>query len=192
MTSLLTLGMQPLLTFFLAQSRFPIESLAVLPVVHSLVFVFRSSGLAFQEVVIVLVGSGRENLPPLRRFAKTLGWVSTAALGVLAFSPLARLWLGSVAGLADELSAFAFAPLQILCLMPALEVLLSWQRSLLVVARRTGLVTWGTAVEIGAALAVLAIAIGTFDMVGVTAAALAIVAARLAANGFLAWRLATS
>jgi progressive ankylosis protein len=188
-TSLLTLGMQPLLTFFLGQSRYAIESLAVLPVVHALVFVFRSSGLALQEVVIVLIGRSRENAPPLRRFAGVLAAATSAALALLAFTPLARLWLGAVAGLAPELAAFAYVPLRIMCLMPALEVLLSWQRSLLVVEHRTGLVTGGTGVEIGAAVAVLSVAIGAVDLVGATAAAIAIVAARLAANAFLAWRL---
>ena len=188
-TSLLTLGMQPLLTFFLGQSRHAIESLAVLPVVHSLVFVFRSSGLALQEVVIVLIGRNRENAPPLLRFAAWLAAATSAALALLAFTPLSRLWLGAVAGLAPDLAAFAYLPLGIMCVMPALEVLLSWQRSLLVVERRTALVTWGTAVEIGGAIAVMALAIGPLDLVGATAAAVAIVTARLAANGFLAWRL---
>ena len=184
-TSLLTLGMQPILTFFLSKSRFAIESLAALPVLHALVFVFRSSGLAFQEVVIVLIGGDRANAPPLRRFAATLAAATSAALALLAFTPLARLWLGGVAGLAPELAAFVFVPLRILCIMPALEVLLSWQRSLLVVERRTALVTWGTAVEAGAAVTILALAIGVLDLVGVTAAAIAIVSARLAANAFL-------
>jgi len=190
LTSLLTLGMQPLLTFFLGQSRHAIESLAVLPVLNALVFIFRSPGLALQEVAIALLGRRRENALPLGRFATSLAAAASAALALLAFTPLARLALGAVAGLAPELAAFAFVPLRILCVMAALEVLLSWQRSLLVVERRTALVTWGTAVEIGAAVTVMALAIGPLDLVGATAAALAIVTARLAANGFLAWRLA--
>ena len=39
----------------------PIESLAVLPVVQSLVFLFRSGGVAFQEVGVALIGRGREH-----------------------------------------------------------------------------------------------------------------------------------
>ena len=190
LTSLLTLGLQPLLTFFIGQSRYAIESLAVLPVLNALVFVFRSAGLAYQEVVIALAGAGAESVRQLRRFATGLGWATAAGLAVVAFTPLASVALGSGAGLADELAAFAFTPLRVLCLMPALEVLLSWQRSLLVVAHRTAVVTLGTAVEIGGAVAVMALAVGALDLVGATAAALAMVTARLAANGFLAWRRA--
>jgi len=190
LTSLLTLGMQPVLTFFLGSSRHPIESLAVLPVLHALVFIFRSPGLALQEVAIVLLGRSRENAVPLRRFGATLAAGASAAIALLALTPLAPLFLARVAGLAPDLAAFALVPLRIMCAMPALEVLLSWQRARLVAEHRTALVTWGTAVEIGGAVTVMALAIGPADLVGATAAAVAIVLARLAANGFLTWRLA--
>ena len=49
LTSILSLGVHPLVTFFMGQSRMPIESLAALPVINSLVFIFRSMGLSFQE-----------------------------------------------------------------------------------------------------------------------------------------------
>ena len=52
MTSILALGVHPMITFFLGQSRMPLESLAVMPVVNSLVFLFRSFGLSYQEVAI--------------------------------------------------------------------------------------------------------------------------------------------
>ena len=189
LTSLLTLGVQPLVTVFLGRSRNGLESLAVLPVLHALVFIFRSPGLALQEVVIALIGEGGERAGALRRFATGLGAALTAALAVLALTPLAGVWLERVAGLPPELAALAVLPLRILCLMPGLEVLLSWQRALLLVDRRTALITWGTAVEIGGIVAVLAAGILAAGLVGITAAAIAILAARLAANAFLASRL---
>jgi hypothetical protein len=190
LTSVLTLGTQPIHTFFLARSRLPIESLAVLPVLHSLVFVFRSAGLAFQEVVIVMIGERRANAAPLERFAGRLAAATTAALAALAFTPLAGVWLQGVAGLDVSLATLARAPLGILFAMPALEVLLSWQRSLLVVDHRTALVTAGTAVEIACIVVVLAVGVGVLDLVGVVASAFAILLARVAANAFLRWRLA--
>ena len=60
LTSLLALGVQPLITLFVGNSRESVASLAVLPVVHYLVFVFRSQGLALQEVVVALVGTRLE------------------------------------------------------------------------------------------------------------------------------------
>jgi hypothetical protein len=190
LTSLLTLGTQPIHTFFLARSRLAIESLALLPVLHALVFVFRSAGLAYQEVVIVMIGARRANAAPLASFARGLAVATTAALAALAFTPLAGVWLHGVAGLDADLATLARVPLAVLFAMPALEVLLSWQRSLLVVDRRTALVTAGTAVEIACIVAVLAVGVGVLDLVGVVAAALAILTARTAQNLYLRWRLA--
>ncbi|MDZ7625630.1 MAG: hypothetical protein U5J96_14450 [Ignavibacteriaceae bacterium] len=45
LTSFIGLGVQPLVTFFVGQSRMSIESLAVLPVVTSFVFIFQSTGI---------------------------------------------------------------------------------------------------------------------------------------------------
>jgi len=41
LTSILSLGVHPLVTFMLGQSRMAIESLAVLPVINALVFIFQ-------------------------------------------------------------------------------------------------------------------------------------------------------
>ena len=56
LTSILSLGVHPFVTFFLGRSRMAVESLAVLPVVSSLVFICRSRGLSYQEVNIALIG----------------------------------------------------------------------------------------------------------------------------------------
>jgi len=50
LTSMLTLGVHPLVTFFMGQSRMALESLAIFPVVNSLVFIFRGVGLSYQAV----------------------------------------------------------------------------------------------------------------------------------------------
>jgi hypothetical protein len=64
----LTLGVHPVVTFFIGKSRFAIESLAVLPVVNSLVFIFRGLGLSYQEVGVALLGERYEEYTPLRNF----------------------------------------------------------------------------------------------------------------------------
>ena len=185
MTSLLTMGVNPLVTFFLGRSRSGLESLAVMPVVASLVFAFRSGGVAYQEVGIALLGDSREGFAPLRRFAWILAAVTSGVLALVAFSPLAVGWLHTVSGLSMEMTRFALMPLRVLWLMPALEVVLSFQRSVLVHARRTPLITWATAVEVGGILAALAVGIGALDLVGALAAAVAVLAGRLGANLFL-------
>ncbi|MFI5167788.1 MAG: hypothetical protein ACHQQS_14310 [Thermoanaerobaculales bacterium] len=185
LTSLLTLGVNPLVTFFLGRSRMPLESLAVMPVVGALVFVFRSPGVAYQEVGVALLGHNDDSYPALRRFAATLTLAVAGALVLVAWTPLVSVWFHRISGLSPDLTRFAAVPLRILCLYPALEVLLSFQRSRLVYARWTAPITWGTAVEVGGIALVLAVGIGALNLVGAVAAAAALLAGRLAANTFL-------
>jgi len=189
LTSTLSLGIQPVVTFFMSHARASLESLAVLPVVMALVFLFRSLGLAAQEVFIALAGDEGEGLPALRRFATGLGVVTAGALTVIAWSPLADLWFSGVSGLQPSLAEFARLPARILAPIPALTVLLSWQRARCVSSRVTRPVTLATVLEVVGVVGVLSITVAGLDWVGAAAAATALVCGRLAANSYLSVRL---
>jgi hypothetical protein len=185
LTTILALGLQPIVTFFMGHAPAPLRSLAVLPVVSSLVFIFRAIGLAYQEVGIALIGDTFENFQPLRRFALVLGIGVTVGLGIIAWTPLARIWFHDVSGLSPELTDFAITPARILVVIPALTVLLSFQRAMLVNLKTTSHVTWATAIEVTGVVTVLSMGIFVFDAVGVVAAAVALVIGRLGANLYL-------
>jgi hypothetical protein len=185
MTSLLAIVVNPLVTFFMGRSRSPVESLAVLPVVTSFVFIFRSGALAYQEVGVALVGGNQANRRPIARVAAGLAGLSAVALLVALFSPLGSIWLEDVAGLSPALAAFALWPARVLALLPALDYLLSFQRSLLVLSRRTARITAATAVEAAGIFATLVLGVRTFGLVGALAATVAMLVGRLAGNLFL-------
>ncbi len=185
LTSFLSLGVQPIVTFFVGHGKAPLESLAVLPVVHALVFIFRALGLAFQETAIALLGDRMEGYETLRRFTFLLAVGVFCGLGLIVWTPLAQWWFHSVAGLSDDLVAFAVPAARILTIMPALTVWISWQRAQLVHFKRTSPITWASALEITGVVAGLVAGILVFDLVGATAAAAALVLGRLAANGWL-------
>jgi len=185
LTSTIALAVQPTVTFFMGQARFSLESLAVLPVINSLVFIFRSPGLSYQEAAITMLGRNWGNFPVVRNFAIILGLGATAGLALIAWTPLAAVWLRTISGLTFELAEFALAPIRILTLMPMLSVMLSFQRSLLVARRSTGPITWASAIEVAGILAVLYITIRMGDWVGATAAATAFMTGRLMSNIFL-------
>ena len=185
-TSILALGVQPLVTFFMGHSRFPLESLAVLPVVTSLVFVFRSMGLSFQEVVIAMMGDNREGYASLKRFTTILALATSLLLGIIAFTPAAYVWFGQISGLSEQLANFAILPTRILVLMPALSVLISWQRANLVHVRQTAPITWATVIEISVIVLTLYISIRYLNVAGAVAAAAAFLIGRLAGNAWLA------
>jgi hypothetical protein len=123
-----TLSLTPLVTLATmsigsaAISRMPraLDSLAVWPVLGGLTFMFRSVGIAVQEVVVTF--SDRPHfLHPLKQFV----WmVSLSASGVLLFiaaTPLSTFWFESIAALSPELSMLAGTALWIAIVLPALS-----------------------------------------------------------------------
>lgn len=185
LTSLLSLGVYPMVTFFMGHSRLSIESLAVLPVVNSLVFIFRAMGLSYQEVGIALMGKNFSNYKQLRNFAWLMGGAVIIGLSLITFTPLAEIWFVDISGLTPELSSLAMTTLVFVTILPALTVLISFQRSVLVYARRTSPITFATGMEVIGILAVLFISVNYFDMIGAYAAALAYMIGRVCANLYL-------
>ena len=185
LTSLIGLGVQPLLTFFIGQSRMAIESFAVLPVVTSFIFVFRSLGLSYQEVIIALLGEKNEGLKPLLHFAFLLALFLVGGLSLFAFTPLADFWFITVSGLSASLADFARVPLMIMFFFPALTVLISLQRGLLVASRNTKPITTATITEVFIIVIMMIILVNELNVIGVVAAMFALVAGRVAANVYL-------
>ncbi|MBS3817928.1 hypothetical protein KGY73_00255 [bacterium] len=185
LTSILALGIRPLVTFFLGNSRMAIESLAALPVVYSLVFIFRSMGLSFQEVGIALLGEQNQNYRPLKNFSIFLGFFVTFGLFLFTFTPLSHVWFHQISGLSLELTEFAIFPAQLMVLLPGLTVLLSFQRSLLVTNKKTKPITLATFIEVAGVTSLLLLTLKGFNMIGLIAAAIALVLGRLISNTYL-------
>ena len=185
MTSLLAMAVQPAVTFFVGQSRFALESLAVLPVIHGLTFLFRALGLSYQEVGIALFGDRWEQYRPIRNFGWMLAAFAAGGLGVIVFTPLAVVWFEGVSGLPPELAAFALLPAQILALLPAGSVWICFQRAVLVHARQTAPITWAGILEVAVVVVLLTVTTQVLSWVGAVGAATAIVGGRLAGVLFL-------
>ncbi len=185
LTSVIALAIHPFVTFFMGQGKAPLESLAAFPVVTSLVFIFRTPGLSFQEVAINFLGENNESYKIIRNFTALLAGGSTLMLMLIAFTPLSDLWYIGLSGLSEELAAFASAPTQILAIIPAFSVLLCLQRALLVNARHTKPITVATMIEVAIIFAVLYVTIVYGGMIGAVAAAIALLVGRLGANSYL-------
>ncbi|HEX7833486.1 MAG TPA: hypothetical protein VF787_27795 [Thermoanaerobaculia bacterium] len=179
-TSILSMALGPLVTFGLGRGRFPIESLAVWPVVNSMVFLFRSGGVAFQEVGIALKGE-RE----VGRTALYLGTLASLALALVALTPLEMLWFQRLSGLTPHLAQFAVWPARLLILYPVLEYVLSFQRARWILEHRTRIVSIATAVEATMLAVALFLAMSVFGMIGAVGGAVAMLAGRTAASIYL-------
>ncbi len=185
LTTLLSLGIHPVVTFFMGNSRASLESLAVWPVVTALVFIFRSLGLAYQEVVIALMGDKGENYRSLRNFGIALSLAVVAGLGLIAWTPLSDFWFRAVSGLTEELTLFSLTPTRIMVIIPGLSALLSFQRAILVIRGITNAITVATLIEVGSVVFIMWLAISQFNAVGAVAAAAALLIGRIGANLYL-------
>ncbi len=184
LTSFISLGIQPIVIFSMGQSSRALDSLAVLPVLNSLVFFFRSFGLSFQEVGVALMG-GNKNYYKLRNFAFVLGIAVVTGLGLISFTPLSDIWFQKVSGLSSQLSEFSKFPLMLYTIFPATTVFISFQRAILVYYRRTNPITYATIIEVVGIIITLIITIKYFSLVGVIAAIIAYTLGRIAAIIYL-------
>jgi hypothetical protein len=185
LTSILAVGVNPLVAFFLGRSRMPLESLAVMPVVNGMIFAFNTAGLTFQEVAIPLYALDRNNFKALKRFAGWLALITSGALALMVSTPLLGLWLERVAGLAPALARFAWLPVALITLLPAITAATCFQRALLVVVRTTRPITWASGVEVAGIAGTLFALTQLCGWVGAVAAVCAMVTGRLAAMLYL-------
>jgi len=142
-------------------------------------------GLSYQEVNIALMGEKGQNYRVLRNFAVYMGIVITVLISVLAFTPLADLWFINISGLTKELADLSYLPLKIMILLPALTVLLNFQRSSLIVNGTTGSISVATAIELSGIIVTLLICTVFLNLVGVIAASIAFMAGRSLSNLYL-------
>ena len=146
-TSLLTLLAQPLVGAGLARMPHPRETLAAWPVIWGILFIFRSAAFALPEAVIALV-SDRLRRESVRRFCRTVGVASSAAMLCLAATPLVDLYLRHLAGIPDLLARFITPGLLLFVPMPFINSIHSWYRGLLMSARKTGVIYWGMGINL--------------------------------------------
>lgn len=182
----ITLGIHPVVTFFLGKGKMPLESLAVMPVIGALTFVFRAVGLSFQEVAIALLGDSLRDWRPLLNFALLLAALLSGSLLLIALTPLADLWLLQVSGLSPMLAEFSVLPLQLMALLPAMTVITAFLRALLMGGHTTRPISTATFLEAGVIVLVLTGLLLEGTLSGAVCAALAYLVGRLFA---IAWMM---
>ncbi len=136
LTPILAFTWQPIGSAALSRMPFPIESLAIWPVITGLVFLMRSPGLAYNEVVVALAeqkGSFRH----LRKFVNQLTLTLTLIHLLVAITPLAYLWFRYVSGLSPTFTELAKTGILIAIPMTVVSTLQSWYQGLILYSRKT-------------------------------------------------------
>ncbi|NLE77923.1 MAG: hypothetical protein GX605_14380 [Chloroflexi bacterium] len=176
LTSMMTLALQPIGSAALSRMPHALDSLATWPVLTGLVFMLRSAGMAYNEVVVALLDEPGSS-GTLRRFTTVLGAAVTALMLVLAATPLARLWFSDVSALPPRLAEMARVGLWLALPLPLLNVLQSWYQGAILHGRRTRGIPEAVVLATGIMIAVLVAgivwgrAVGLYvGVVGLTAA----------------------
>ena len=140
LTPILILAAQPISAAGMTRMPQSVASLAVWAPLAGLTFLFRSSGIAYNEVVIRLSSRDRST-PSLRRFAWIMGLVFSSVLLILALTPLAMIWFRDIVGLDEDLAQLGVSTLWIAAPVPLLSYLQSLYQGVLVNAHRTRPIT---------------------------------------------------
>lgn len=136
MTSLLTLLANPIGSAALSRMPQALPSLAVWPVITGLVFMLRSLGIAFNEVVVALLDIPRSS-KNLFRFSLILSAITTAILLMIAATPLSSFWFKYISALDLPLAELAQRGIWIALPLPALSVMQSWYQGAILFGRKT-------------------------------------------------------
>ncbi len=185
-TSVLILLMQPLVTSSLARLDQPTLSLAAWPVLFQILLMARAAALALPEVVIARYDRG-ENFAALRKFSYWLTGIVAVVMIVFTFTPLSRFYIFGVQDMTPAAGNLVLSNLALFVLFPALAVLTSWLRGLLIQGRATRPVNVGMVVNLAITAVVLLIGVQQ-GWPGLPTAALALNLAAAAELAYLAWR----
>jgi hypothetical protein len=147
MTSLLMILVQPMGTAALSRMDRPLESLAVWPVIYSLIILWSSAGTAFTEAVVILLEQPRA-VTALHNFTLRMATVMVGLLLLMNVTPLAKMWFENVAALPPEMAPTASWSLWVGLLLPGLAFLQSWYTGTLVNMRQTRGITESVAVSL--------------------------------------------
>ena len=188
LTPFLTLLIQPAGAAAMARLAMPVVSLAAWPAVHGLVFLLRSTGFAFHEVVVALAGrpGGRA---ALGRFAGLLALATSGILLILGLTPAGPWWFGTVSGLNPELTKTATTAALLAFPMPAWQAAQSLYSGRLVNAHTTGAIPQAVLLYVLLALAGFFLLATTIHPdPGIHGILPVLVIAGLAQTLYLAWR----
>lgn len=185
-TSIVTFIARPVLSWGIARAFLPLESLAVWPVVLGLMFLFRSTAMAYQEVAVSLLKrAGQER--QLLRFTKLLAWSLGGLFVLVALTPAGAFWFKAVSGLDAELVPLAVSSALLIAPVPFFSAFISWYRGYLIYHHRTRGIAIAVLVNSAVLLGVMLAGPLIYDGPGADVASAAF-SLSLLAESFYLWR----
>jgi hypothetical protein len=187
LTPIIGLLSQPLASAGITRMPETLHSLAAMPVVIGLLFLFQTVGLALTEVVV----AGLEHPSSARwlwRFTLLLATVMSALILIMSFTPLSGLWFGVVSGLEPQLVELARVALPLGIPVVGARVMQSWYSGVLVHARKTRAIGGAVLAFLLSAALVLGVGIVAQRWAGLHVAIAAYAFGRVVQTLWLWWR----
>jgi hypothetical protein len=186
LTAVINMLAQPAAPAAISRMPFALESLAALPVVAGLTFMFRSLGFAYNEVVVALLDI-KGSTAKLRHFAYFMAGIVTLSIFLVASTSLSTFWFVQVSGLNPQLAVLARGGLLAAALWPGLSVLQNWYQGVLVNQRQTVQVTISVVILVVVTLVGLVIGTALGRFVGLYVGMIAFVLGQAAQVVWLWW-----
>jgi Na+-driven multidrug efflux pump len=185
LTSVIHVALTPFLTFLMAKGREALPSLAVFPAVSSTVFLFSCWGIAYQEVVIVLMGTRLRRW--LWKYALGIGVGTALGLAITAWPDLSEWWLRHLYDLPPTLAPLAQKGLLLSIITPFLVSLLAYYKGTFIHGGRTRLNLFAALLEVSSVLLLTSIGLFVFGLRALEGAILGLVGSRMLTLAWASW-----
>ena len=166
LTSMLTMIWQPIGTAAVSRMPDPLASLAVWPVVNGAIFIVRSFGMAYNEVVVSQLDRPG-SYTSLKRFTGLLITGTSLFFLLIAATPLSTFWFKDFSGLEENLIIIAQKGFWLIFLLPALNVLISWFQGTILTSKKTRAITESILISLFVFIATLALGLQLNNIMGV-------------------------
>lgn len=178
LTSALWLLWQPLISAAISRMPNPLESLAIWSVITGLLFMFRSPGVAYNEVMVALLEEPKAK-PILKNFARNISIGATGVILIFVLTPLSRLWLQYIAAMPADLIIAGRTALGVAIPLGVLSVYISYFQGFLVHRSTTRGVAEAVVAFLSAMLVVLGVGVVLNILLGIYVATAAFTLAHL-------------
>ena len=143
----------------------PIESLATWAVLTGLVFMVRSAGIAYNEVVVALLDEFQA-AKKLWKFAVNLILVTTCVWILIMATPISSFWFQTISALPINLALLAQVGIWITLPMPALAVLQSWYQGAILHSHKTRGITEAVVIYLSVNFVTLTLGVMSGTVIG--------------------------
>lgn len=189
-TSIITLGVRPLLNIGIVNGNAPVESLALWPVLLAYIFLYTSICQSLQEIIIAEYS--KENFKVIKSFVNWIAIIMMCFyLLVYLIKPLWRIWFVNISNTPQETLKYLPISLALFIIIPFISAKISWFRAILVAERKTTSLTYAVFVNVGTLLSVIYLVPMYFEIPGIYLASIAYIASYTFELLFLSYRSKT-